>query len=135
MFRQLSAHDRWQEGSPVLTMQDVLLALQKYWTDRGCMVVQPFNTEVGAGTANPATALRVLGPEPWHVGYVEPSVRPDDARYGDNPNRLQTHTQYQVILKPEPGDAQERYLGSLEAIGIDLRAHDVPFVEDNCASP
>jgi glycyl-tRNA synthetase len=119
----------------VLTMQDALLALTQYWTDRGCMIVQPFNTEVGAGTLNPATVLRVLGPEPWHVSYVEPSVRPDDARYGENPNRLQTHTQFQVILKPDPGDPQELYLGSLAALGIDVRAHDVRFVEDNWASP
>jgi glycyl-tRNA synthetase len=118
-----------------LTMQDALIRLTEYWAGQGCAIVQPMNTEVGAGTLNPATALRVLGPEPWKVGYVEPSVRPDDSRYGDNPNRLQTHTQYQVILKPEPGDAQERYLGSLEAIGVDLRAHDVRFVEDNWASP
>lgn len=116
-------------------MQDALLALTKYWTDRGCIVVQPFNTEVGAGTLNPATVLRVLGPEPWRVAYVEPSVRPDDARYGENPNRLQTHTQFQVILKPDPGNPQELYLGSLEALGIDVRAHDVRFVEDNWASP
>src|SRR4051812_2037264 len=118
-----------------LTMQDALIRLTEYWAGQGCAIVQPMNTEVGAGTLNPATALRVLGPEPWKVGYVEPSVRPDDSRYGDNPNRLQTHTQYQVILKPEPGDAQERYLGSLGALGIDLRAHDVRFVEDNWASP
>ncbi|RRO15811.1 glycine--tRNA ligase [Saccharopolyspora rhizosphaerae] len=116
-------------------MQDALLALQRYWTGRGCMITQPFNTEVGAGTANPATMLRVLGPEPWHVGYVEPSVRPDDARYGENPNRLQTHTQFQVILKPDPGDPQELYLGSLEALGVDTAAHDIRFVEDNWASP
>jgi glycyl-tRNA synthetase len=116
-------------------MQEALLALTAYWTERGCMVVQPFNTEVGAGTQNPATALRVLGPEPWHVSYVEPSVRPDDARYGENPNRLQTHTQFQVILKPDPGDPQETYLGSLAALGIDVAAHDVRFVEDNWASP
>ncbi|MFT7837646.1 glycine--tRNA ligase [Saccharothrix sp. BKS2] len=116
-------------------MQDALLALTKYWTDRGCIVVQPYNTEVGAGTLNPATVLRVLGPEPWRVSYVEPSVRPDDARYGENPNRLQTHTQFQVILKPDPGDPQELYLGSLDALGIDVRAHDVRFVEDNWASP
>jgi glycyl-tRNA synthetase len=116
-------------------MQDALLALTKYWTELGCMVVQPFNTEVGAGTWNPATALRVLGPEPWHVSYAEPSVRPDDARYGENPNRLQTHTQFQVILKPDPGDPQELYLGSLAALGIDVHAHDVRFVEDNWASP
>jgi glycyl-tRNA synthetase len=116
-------------------MQDALLALTKYWTDRGCMIVQPFNTEVGAGTLNPATILRVLGPEPWRVAYVEPSVRPDDSRYGENPNRLQTHTQFQVILKPEPGDPQELYLGSLEALGIDVHAHDIRFVEDNWANP
>jgi glycyl-tRNA synthetase len=119
----------------MLTMQDALLVLTRYWTERGCIVTQPMNTEVGAGTLNPATFLRVLGPEPWRVAYVEPSVRPDDARYGENPNRLQTHTQFQVILKPEPGDPQEQYLGSLEALGIDLRAHDVRFVEDNWAAP
>ncbi len=121
--------------SDVLTMQDALLALTHYWTERGCMIVQPFNTEVGAGTLNPATILRVLGPEPWRVAYVEPSVRPDDARYGENPNRLQTHTQFQVVLKPDPGDPQEVYLGSLEALGIDIRAHDIRFVEDNWANP
>ncbi|RLK61303.1 glycyl-tRNA synthetase beta chain [Actinokineospora cianjurensis] len=119
----------------MLTMQDALLALTRYWTERGAMVVQPFNTEVGAGTLNPATVLRVLGPEPWRVAYVEPSVRPDDARYGENPNRLQTHTQFQVILKPDPGNPQELYLGSLQALGIDVAAHDVRFVEDNWASP
>ncbi|WP_347350968.1 glycine--tRNA ligase [Intrasporangium sp.] len=118
-----------------LTFQDALLTLQRFWTDRGCMVVQPYNTEVGAGTMNPATILRVLGPEPWRVAYVEPSVRPDDSRYGENPNRLQTHTQFQVILKPDPGNPQELYLESLEALGIDLAAHDVRFVEDNWAQP
>src|SRR5262252_4623147 len=97
-----------------LTMQEAMLRLQAFWAERGALIAQPFNTEVGAGTANPATALRVLGPEPWRVAYVEPSVRPDDSRYGENPNRIQCHTQFQVILKPEPGDAQELYLGSLE---------------------
>ncbi|MBO2452359.1 glycine--tRNA ligase [Actinomadura barringtoniae] len=116
-------------------MQDALIRLTDYWAGHGCLITQPMNTEVGAGTLNPGTALRVLGPEPWRVAYVEPSVRPDDSRYGDNPNRLQTHTQFQVILKPEPGDSQQLYLGSLEAIGIDLNAHDVRFVEDNWASP
>ena len=116
-------------------MQDALTRLSEYWTTRGCLIWQPFNTEVGAGTMNPATVLRVLGPEPWDVAYVEPSVRPDDSRYGENPNRLQTHTQFQVILKPEPGDPQELYLGSLEALGIDLGAHDVRFVEDNWKQP
>jgi glycyl-tRNA synthetase len=116
-------------------MQDALRKLSDYWTSRGCLTWQPFNTEVGAGTMNPATVLRVLGPEPWDVAYVEPSVRPDDSRYGENPNRLQTHTQFQVILKPEPGDPQELYLGSLEALGVDLAAHDVRFVEDNWQQP
>ncbi|MFF7636801.1 glycine--tRNA ligase [Kitasatospora sp. NPDC008050] len=116
-------------------MQEALLVLNKYWTEHGCLVVQPMNTEVGAGTLNPSTFLRVQGPEPWRVAYVEPSVRPDDSRYGENPNRLQTHTQYQVILKPEPGRAQELFLGSLQALGIDTAAHDIRFVEDNWASP
>ncbi|BCJ64746.1 glycine--tRNA ligase [Polymorphospora rubra] len=119
----------------VLTMQDALARLAAYWGEQGCLTVQPMNTEVGAGTLNPATFLRVLGPEPWRVAYVEPSVRPDDARYGENPNRVQTHTQFQVILKPEPGNSQELYLGSLAALGIDVAAHDVRFVEDNWASP
>ncbi|EWT02588.1 glycyl-tRNA synthetase subunit beta [Intrasporangium oryzae NRRL B-24470] len=116
-------------------MQEAILRLQEFWASRGALVMQPFNTEVGAGTANPATSLRVLGPEPWQVAYVEPSVRPDDARYGENPNRLQTHTQYQVILKPAPENPQEVYLESLEALGIDTRAHDIRFIEDNWASP
>lgn len=116
-------------------MQDALRTLSDYWTSKGCLTWQPFNTEVGAGTMNQATVLRVLGPEPWDVAYVEPSVRPDDSRYGENPNRLQTHTQFQVILKPEPGDPQELYLGSLEALGIDLAKHDVRFVEDNWQQP
>lgn len=118
-----------------LTMQDALSRLSAYWSALGCLTVQPMNTEVGAGTLNPATALRVLGPEPWRVAYVEPSVRPDDARYGQNPNRIQCHTQFQVILKPEPGNAQELYLESLAALGIDVKAHDIRFVEDNWASP
>ena len=133
--RDFGLPEQFSEVIPMLTMQDALLALTDYWTERGCMIVQSFNTEVGAGTLNPATVLRVLGPEPWRVAYVEPSVRPDDARYGENPNRLQTHTQFQVILKPDPGDPQELYLGSLRALEIDVRAHDVRFVEDNWASP
>ncbi|WP_433307187.1 glycine--tRNA ligase [Actinoplanes sp. CA-030573] len=119
----------------MLTMQDALARLTAYWTEQGCLTVQPMNTEVGAGTLNPATFLRVLGPEPWRVVYVEPSVRPDDSRYGENPNRLQTHTQLQVILKPDPGNPQELYLGSLAALGVDVAAHDVRFVEDNWAAP
>lgn len=118
-----------------VSMQEAILRLQTYWSRRGCLLGQPFNTEVGAGTMNPATLLSVLGPETWNVAYVEPSVRPDDSRYGKNPNRLQTHTQFQVVLKPEPGDPQELYLGSLAALGIDLEAHDVRFVEDNWAQP
>jgi glycyl-tRNA synthetase len=116
-------------------MQDALTRLAEFWTAQGCLLAQPMNTEVGAGTVNPATFLRVLGPEPWRVAYVEPSVRPDDSRYGENPNRVQTHTQYQVVLKPEPGNAQELYLSSLAALGIDTAAHDVRFVEDNWAFP
>ena len=116
-------------------MQESILRLQNYWAEIGCVISQPFNTEVGAGTMNPATILSVLGPEPWRSAYVEPSVRPDDSRYGENPNRLQTHTQFQVILKPEPGNPQELYLRSLSALGIDVDAHDVRFVEDNWAQP
>jgi glycyl-tRNA synthetase len=123
------------QESAVLNLQSAILILQRYWSEQGCVIAQPYNTEVGAGTMNPATFLRVLGPEPWRVAYVEPSVRPDDSRYGDNPNRLQTHTQFQVILKPEPGNPQELYLGSLAALGIDIAAHDIRFVEDNWAQP
>lgn len=115
--------------------QSIIFALQKFWADQGCLIWQPYYTQVGAGTYNPATILRVLGPEPWRVAYVEPSVRPDDARYGENPNRMQMHYQYQVILKPDPGNPQELYLKSLEAIGIDPRLHDIRFVEDNWESP
>ncbi len=118
-----------------LTVQDALLTLQKFWTDRGCMIVQPFNTEVGAGTMNPATILRVLGPEPWRVAYVEPSVRPDDSRYGENPNRSRNHTQFQVILKPDPGNPQELYLESLEALGIDIRGSRHPLRRGQLGRP
>ncbi len=111
------------------------MALHDFWAKQGCLLWQPYNIQVGAGTGNPATLLRVLGPEPWRVAYVEPSVRPDDGRYGENPNRMQLYYQYQVILKPDPGNPQELYLQSLEAIGIDLRKHDVRFVEDNWKSP
>ena len=118
-----------------LDFQSIIMALQRYWSEQGCLIWQPYYTQVGAGTMNPATVLRVLGPEPWNVAYVEPSVRPDDGRYGENPNRLQQHTQFQVILKPDPGNPQELYLRSLEAIGIDPRQHDIRFVEDNWESP
>ncbi|KAF8662027.1 hypothetical protein HU200_056562 [Digitaria exilis] len=121
--------------SPVLTFQQAIQRLQEYWASVGCAVMQCSNTEVGAGTMNPLTFLRVLGPEPWNVAYVEPSIRPDDSRYGDNPNRLQRHTQFQVILKPDPGNSQDLFLHSLSAIGINVREHDIRFVEDNWESP
>jgi glycyl-tRNA synthetase len=118
-----------------LDFQTIILTLQHYWAEQGCLIWQPYYTQVGAGTMNPATFLRVLGPEPWKVAYVEPSVRPDDGRYGENPNRFQQHYQFQVILKPDPGNPQELYLRSLEALGINPREHDIRFVEDNWESP
>lgn len=121
--------------SQPLDFQSIILKLQQYWNEQGCLIWQPYYTQVGAGTMNPATSLRVLGPEPWNVAYVEPSVRPDDGRYGENPNRLQQHYQFQVILKPDPGNPQEIYLKSLEAIGINPAEHDIRFVEDNWESP
>ncbi len=118
-----------------LDFQSIIFNLQAYWHTHGCLIWQPYHTEVGAGTMNPATFLRSLGPEPWNVAYVEPSIRPDDGRYGENPNRFYQHTQYQVIIKPDRGNSQELYLGSLEALGIDLKKHDIRFVEDNWAQP
>ncbi len=115
--------------------QDIILTLQAFWAKRGCLVVQPVNTEVGAGTYNPQTFLRALGPEPWRIAYVEPSRRPSDGRYGDNPNRLQQFHQFQVILKPSPLEIQELYLESLAALGTDPLAHDVRFIEDDWESP
>ena len=115
--------------------QDMILALQAFWTKRGCLLVQPYNSEVGAGTYNPATFLRALGPEPWNVAFVEPSRRPADGRYGDNPNRLQQFHQFQVILKPSPLDIQDLYLESLRAIGTKPEEHDVRFIEDDWESP
>jgi glycyl-tRNA synthetase alpha chain len=115
--------------------QDVILNLHKFWGERGCVIVQPYDIEVGAGTFNPATFLRCLGPEPWSVAYVEPSRRPTDGRYGENPNRLQNFNQYQVILKPSPDDIQELYLESLKTLGIDPKDHDIRFVEDDWESP
>ena len=127
------------------SFQEIILKLQDFWASHGCLITQPYYTQVGAGTMNPATFLRVLGPEPWNVAYVEPSVRPDDGRYGENPNRFQLHTQFQVILKPDPaaGPAgaggpegpQELYLESLKVLGIDPRQHDIRFVEDNWEQP
>jgi glycyl-tRNA synthetase len=118
-----------------LSFQEMILRLLNFWQEQGCLVQQPYNVQVGAGTMNPATSLRVLGPEAWNVVYVEPSIRPDDGRFGDNPNRMQMHHQLQVILKPDPGNPQELYLKSLEAIGIDPLQHDIRFVEDNWESP
>ncbi|PRQ57408.1 putative glycine--tRNA ligase [Rosa chinensis] len=119
----------------VLTFQQAIQRLQEYWASVGCAIMQCSNTEVGAGTMNPLTFLRVLGPEPWNVAYAEPSIRPDDSRYGENPNRLQRHTQFQVILKPDPGNSQDLFIRSLSALGIDVRSHDIRFVEDNWESP
>ncbi|WP_438026938.1 glycine--tRNA ligase subunit alpha [Sorangium sp. So ce233] len=118
-----------------MTFQNLILALQKFWAERGCLVVQPYNSEVGAGTFNPATFLRALGPEPWNVAFVEPSRRPSDGRYGENPNRLQQFHQFQVILKPSPIDIQDLYLESLRAIGTNPLEHDVRFLEDDWESP
>jgi glycyl-tRNA synthetase alpha chain len=117
------------------TFQDVLFKLKKYWSDRGCIIQEPYDLEVGAGTMAPETFLRVLGPKPYRVAYVQPSRRPADGRYGENPNRLYKHQQLQVILKPSPADVMDQYLASLEAIGIDLRKHDIKFEEDNWESP
>jgi glycyl-tRNA synthetase alpha chain len=113
----------------------MILALEQFWAARGCVIQQPYPSEVGAGTFNPATFLRSLGPEPWNVGYVEPSRRPKDGRYGENPNRFQQFFQYQVLLKPAPGDVVQQYFDSLEAIGIDTTAHDLRLVEDDWESP
>ena len=118
-----------------VTLQGIIFTLERYWADRGCLIHQPWDAEVGAGTMHPETFLRVLGPTPWKVAYVQPSRRPTDGRYGENPNRLYKHHQYQVILKPSPADVQDQYLGSLVALGIDPAAHDVRFEEYNWESP
>jgi glycyl-tRNA synthetase alpha chain len=118
-----------------MTLQELIASLQRYWAERGCFIAQPWDAEVGAGTMHPETFLRVLGPQPWRVAYVQPSRRPADGRYGENPNRLYKHLQFQVILKPSPADVQDMYLQSLTALGIDPAAHDVRFEEDNWESP
>lgn len=118
-----------------LTFQQIILTLQNYWAERGCVVLQPYDMEMGAGTFHTATFLRALTPEKWNAAYVQPSRRPTDGRYGDNPNRLQHYYQFQVVLKPNPANIQELYLGSLQALGIDTLTHDVRFVEDNWESP
>ncbi|MDP6198787.1 MAG: glycine--tRNA ligase subunit alpha [Porticoccaceae bacterium] len=117
------------------TFQELIARLQQYWADKGCVVMQPLDMEVGAGTFHPATFLRSIGPEVWNAAYVQPSRRPTDGRYGENPNRLQHYYQFQVVMKPSPADFQELYLGSLEHLGIDTTIHDVRFVEDNWESP
>ena len=117
------------------SFQDIILRLQNYWVAQGCALMQPYDMEVGAGTFHPATTLRSLGPKPWSVAYVQPSRRPTDGRYGDNPNRLQHYYQFQVLMKPSPPDFQNLYLGSLDAIGIDSQLHDIRFVEDDWESP
>jgi len=117
------------------SFQDVIQTLNRYWAELGCVLLQPLDSEVGAGTFHPATFLRALGPEPWRAAYVQPSRRPADGRYGDNPNRLQHYYQYQVVLKPNPDDILELYIGSLKALGIDPQVHDLRFVEDNWESP
>jgi glycyl-tRNA synthetase alpha chain len=119
----------------MLYFQDLILKLQQFWASQGCVVQLPFDVEVGAGTMAPETFLRVLGPDPYRVVYPQPSRRPADGRYGENPNRLYKHMQLQVVLKPAPDDSQELYLRSLEAIGVDLRAHDLKFEEDNWEAP
>ncbi|HZZ34232.1 MAG TPA: glycine--tRNA ligase subunit alpha [Caulobacteraceae bacterium] len=118
-----------------LSFQGLILKLHEYWSRQGCVILQPHDVEVGAGTLHPATVLRALGPKPWRAAYVQPSRRPADGRYGENPNRLQHYYQYQVILKPNPEDMQDLYLGSLEAIGLDARLHDIRFVEDDWENP
>jgi glycyl-tRNA synthetase alpha chain len=126
---------RLSSAASATSFQALILALQRYWAEQGCVILQPYDIEVGAGTFHPATALRALGPEPWRAAYVQPSRRPTDGRYGENPNRLQHYYQLQVILKPAPADSQELYLRSLAALGIDAAKHDIRFVEDDWESP
>jgi glycyl-tRNA synthetase alpha chain len=122
-------------AQPSHTFQELILTLQRYWSDRGCVMLQPYDMEVGAGTSHTATFLRSIGPEPWQAAYVQPSRRPKDGRYGENPNRLQHYYQFQVVLKPAPADILDLYLGSLAALGFDLKSNDVRFVEDNWENP
>ncbi|MBK1638762.1 glycine--tRNA ligase subunit alpha [Rhodothalassium salexigens] len=122
-------------ASSAPSFQDIILRLQRYWSDQGCVILQPYDVEMGAGTFHWATTLKALGPRPWNAAYVQPCRRPTDGRYGENPNRLQHYYQFQVIMKPSPADFQQRYLGSLAAIGLDMAAHDIRFVEDDWESP
>ena len=128
-------HAMAKNGASAQSFQSLILTLQQYWAEQGCVLLQPYDVEVGAGTFHPATTLRSLGPEPWRAAYVQPSRRPSDGRYGENPNRLQHYYQFQTILKPSPPDAQELYLESLRRLGIDPLRHDVRFVEDDWESP
>src|SRR6202051_3477412 len=130
-----SARPHQANLDPTRSFQGLILALQQYWASWGCVLLQPYDMEVGAGTFHPATTLRALGPKPWNAAYVQPSRRPKDVRYGENPNRLQHFYQFQVILKPSPQDLQELYLASLEAIGVDVLRHDIRLVEDDWESP
>src|SRR5579862_2655203 len=123
------------KATKALSFQDIILTLHAFWSARGCVILQPYDLEVGAGTLHPATVLKALGPKPWRCAYVQPSRRPADGRHGDNPNRLRQFHQYQVILKPNPSDMQALYLASLEAVGIDPTAHDIRFVEDDWENP
>src|SRR6476646_6488111 len=134
---RLLASDGAHQGTldPTRSFQGLILALQQYWANWGCVILQPYDMEVGAGTFHPATTLRALGPKPWNAAYVQPSRRPKDGRYGENPNRLQHYYQFQVILKPSPPDIQDLYLNSLKVIGIDPTIHDIRFVEDDWESP
>ena len=134
---KLLASDAAHQGNldPTRSFQGLILALQQYWANWGCVILQPYDMEVGAGTFHPATTLRALGPKPWNAAYVQPSRRPKDGRYGKNPNRLQHYYQFQVILKPSPPDIQDLYLNSLKVIGIDPKIHDIRFVEDDWESP
>ena len=123
------------QGTDVSTFQGLIFALQQYWAEQGCVILQPYDMEMGAGTFHTATFLRSIGPEPWNAAYIQPSRRPTDGRYGENPNRLQHYYQFQVIMKPSPKEIQELYLGSLRMLGIDPLVHDIRFVEDNWESP
>jgi len=134
-FKSLKWRVAPDAGHHMLTFQQIILQLQQYWADQGCALLQPYDMEVGAGTSHTATFLRAIGPEPWKAAYVQPSRRPKDGRYGDNPNRGQHYYQYQVVLKPAPSNILELYLGSLEALGFDLKKNDIRFVEDDWENP
>ena len=131
----MPAKKKVKKKSNILSFQDIIMSLQKFWGKNGCIILQPYDLEVGAGTFHPATTLRSLGPQPWKAAYVQPSRRPTDGRYGENPNRLQHYYQYQVIIKPSPKNIKQTYLKSLAAIGINVKNHDIRFVEDDWESP